>query len=68
MINEPPITTFEHEQKVLDTGLRMIGNFSGDSNDAVEEMPFQTNNLTSSVVLQQLHFLGICVFQCGTLA
>ena len=36
-INEPPMTEFGVEQKVSDTGLRMITNFSGDNNESGEE-------------------------------
>ena len=37
LINESPMTTFRHKQKVSDIGLWMITNFSGDNNDSIED-------------------------------
>ena len=68
LINEPPITEFGIEQKVSDTGLRMLSNFSGDNTETAEEdltvflrevfSLIQTNNLTekasNSVILRKL--------------
>ena len=67
-INEPPMTEFGVEQKVSDTGLRMITNFSGDNNESGEEdltvflrgvfSLIQTNKVTekasNSVLLRKL--------------
>ena len=68
LINEPPMTDFGIEQKVSDTGLRMLNSFSGDNTESAEEdltiflrdifSLIQTNNLTekasNSVILRKL--------------